>query len=187
MLKELKTRAIVTPLPVLIIGTYDAEGHPDAMNVAWGGQCGPKHIAINISSNHKTTENLRLNQAFTLQIADADRVELADYVGITSGHDPEKMERVHAVAKPGKEVNAPILEEFVLAMECKVVSMNDELGHTRVVGEVVRTVADDSVLTPDGTVDFSKLRPISFDSEMNEYRVVGESIAKAFSCGKALK
>lgn len=188
MLKEIKTRAVIAPLPVLIVGTYDAEGTPDAMNVAWGGQCGYNQVALNISTNHKTTENLLLQNGFTLMIGDAERVELADYVGITSGKEKDKLSRVNATIKPGKEVHAPIIEEFVLAMECKVVSMTEvEKGLTRVVGEVVRTVADDSILDENGKVDYSKLHPILFDSEQNTYRVVGDNIAKAFSAGNALK
>ena len=125
MLKELKTRTIVTPLPVLVVGTYDKDGVPDAMNVAWGGQCWDNEIALNISTNHKTTENMRQTHAFTLHIADVERMELADYFGIVSGHDKDKMARVHVTTVRGKMVNAPIIEEFVLAMECEVVSMTD--------------------------------------------------------------
>lgn len=188
MLKEIKTRPVVAPQPVLIIGTYDADGTPDAMNVAWGGQCWDKEIAINISSNHKTTENLRLQKAFTLHIADEERVELADYLGITSGHDKEKMNRVHATVKKGEKVNAPIIEEFMIAMECKVVSITDNGdGGVRVVGEVVRTVADDTVLDEKGHVDYSRLRPVIYDSEQHVYRPLGSPIAPAFQAGKALK
>ena len=84
-MKEIKTHPVVAPLPVLIVGTYDENGVADAMNVAWGGQCGGKQIALNISTNHKTTENMRLKQAFTVHVATAERVELADYLGIVSG------------------------------------------------------------------------------------------------------
>lgn len=188
MLKEIKARPVIAPHPVLIVGTYAADGTPDAMNVAWGGQCWSNQVALNISTNHKTTENMRLQNAFTLHIADADRVELADYFGIVSGHQPDKLLRVKATVKRGEKVNAPIIEEFVLAMECKVVSMTDNGdGGTRVVGEVVRTVADDSVLDENGKVDYSRLRPIVYDSEHNTYRVVGDEIANAFQCGKNLE
>lgn len=187
MFKELKTRAIVAPNPVLIIATYDADGTPDAMNVAWGGQCWGNEIAINISANHKTTENLRLQKAFTLCVPSVERVELADYLGITSGHDKIKMSRVHATVSKGEVVNAPIIDEFMLAMECEVVSMEDNgFGGVRVVGKVVRTIADDTVITEDGKVDYSRLHPIIFDSELNVYRSVGDPVASAFQIGKEL-
>lgn len=188
MLKEIKTRPVIAPHPVLIVGTYDADGNADAMNVAWGGQCWDNKIALNISTSHKTTENMKIQNCFTLHIADVERVELADYFGIVSGHDSEKMARVNATVKKGEKVNAPIIEEFVLAMECRVVSMTDNGdGGTRVVGEVVRTVADDSILDEHDRVDYSRLRPIAFDSESNSYREVGPIVAKAFLAGKALK
>lgn len=113
MLKEIKTRTIIAPHPVLIIGTYDEEKNPDAMNVAWGGQCWSNQIALNISTNHKTTENMHKTGAFTVHIADEERVELADYVGITSGHDKSKLSRVNATVTPAQKVNAPIIERVL--------------------------------------------------------------------------
>lgn len=188
MLKDIKTRPIIAPHPVLIIGTYDEDRNPDAMNVAWGGQCWDNQIALNISTNHKTTENMRKSGGFTVHIADEERVELADYLGITSGHDKTKLSHVKATVTPATEVMAPIIEEFVLAMECRIISMTDNGdGGTRVVGEVVRTVADDSILDENGRVDYSKLRPITFDSETNTYRALGPVVAKAFNVGKPLK
>jgi len=187
MLKEIKTRPVIAPLPVLIVGTYDNNGVADAMNVAWGGQCWDNHIAMNISSNHKTTENMRLKKAFTVHIATAERVELADYLGIVSGHSEPKLVHVHASVVKGKTVDAPIIEDFVLAMECKIVSMTDNGdGGTRVVGEVMRTVADDTILDSDGKVDFSMLHPICFDQEKKVYRPLGEPIAEAFLVSKKL-
>lgn len=188
MLKEIKTRPVVAPLPVLIVGTYDADGVADAMNVAWGGQCWDKHIALNISSNHKTTENLRLKKAFTLHIATEERVELADYLGIVSGHNEPKLEHTDSAVTRGKLVDAPIIEDFVLAMECEVVSMEDNGdGGVRVVGKVVRTLADDTIIDADGRVDFGRLHPICFDQEQHVYRPLGAPIAEAFLVGKNLK
>lgn len=188
MLKEIKTRAIIAPHPVLIVATYDEDKNPDAMNVAWGGQCWDNKIAINISSNHKTTENIRKTRAMTVHIADEERVELADYLGIVSGHDKTKLSHVHATVVPAEKVMAPIIEEFILAMECKVVSITDiGDGGTRIVAEVVRTVVDDTILDENGKVDYSKLKPITFDSESNTYRTLGPVVAKAFSVGKKLK
>ena len=188
MLKELKTRPVITPLPVLIVGTYNSDGTPDAMNVAWGGQCGDNEIALNISTSHQTTENMRLTNAFTVSIGDVDRIALADYFGISSGHKVNKIEHAKAHAVKGKAVNAPIIEEFVLTMECKIVSMVDSGdGMTRVVGEVVRTVADDSLLDENGKVDFSRLRPISYDPETRSYRELGAIVGRAFHDGLALK
>ncbi len=187
MLKEIKTRPVIIPMPVLIIGTYDADGIADAMNVAWGGQCTPDSVAINIGKNHKTTENILLNKAFTLHIGDASRVELADYVGIVSGKNPTKLDAVKATVKRGEKVNAPIIEEFTVAMECEVTSIEDEgPGMVRVVGKVVRTVADDSVLGEDDKINVMKLRPLVFDMENNDYHVVGESVARAYEAGKRL-
>ncbi len=188
MLKEINARPVIAPMPVLIVGTYDENEVADAMVVAWGGQCWDKHIALNISSNHKTTENMRLKKAFTVHIATAERVELADYLGIVSGHSEPKLAHVDAPVTKGEKVDAPIIEDFVLAMECRVVSMTGNGdGGVRVVGEVVRTVADDTIIDANGKVDFSMLHPICFDQEKSVYRPIGEPIAEAFLVGKNLK
>lgn len=177
----------MAPLPVLIVGTYDADGTPDAMNVAWGGQCGYEDVAINISASHKTTENILLNRCFTLHIADQSRLQLADYFGIRSGKDKAKLAQVKATVVRGAKVNAPIIEEFMLAMECEVISIDKtQSGDVRVVGKVVRTVADDSILDTDGHVDLDRLRPIIYDAETRTYRSLGSILAPAFLTGKSL-
>lgn len=188
MLKEIKTHPVILPQPVLVVGTYDADGTPDAMTVAWGGQCWTDQVAINISANHKTTENLRRQDAFTLHLVNVERMQLADYFGIVSGHQNDKMLRVHATVTKAKTVNAPIIEEFMLAMECKVVSMTDN-GHggVRVVGEVLRTVADDTVVNEDGAVSMSRLRPVVVDLEADRYHAVGETLGLAYSSGKEIE
>lgn len=187
MLKEINARPVVMPEPVLIVGTFDENGVPDAMNVAWGGQCGPREIALNIGSTHKTTENMRRQGAFTLHIGDVDRVALSDFFGIASGKKIDKFTSADVAYTKGKVVNAPIIEDFMLAMECRIVSMTDiGGGAVRVVGEVVRTVADDTIINSDGKVDYRRLRPIVFDSETNEYLSLGESVGKAFSIGRSI-
>lgn len=188
MLKEIKTRPAVMPAPVFIVGTFDSAGTPDAMNVAWGGQCWDREVALNISDNHKTTENLRLKQAFTLHIADTRTMALADFFGIVSGHHTSKLEDAGVGYTKASTVDAPIIEGFRVVMECKVKSMEaNGDGGVRVVGEVCRTLADDSVLGADGKIDYSALLPISYDSERMVYRSVGDAIGRAFHDGKAYK
>lgn len=188
MKKEIKTRTIIAPQPVLIVATYDENGVADAMNVAWGGQCWDNEVALNISDNHKTTENLRLNKAFTLSIGTTGTLELSDYFGIVSGKRESKFEHAGIGCVRGEKVNAPVPDRFPLTMECEVVSMtpNGDEG-VRVVARVVRTVADDSVLDENGKVDYSRLSPIMYDSETHAYYSLGKIAGKAFHDGTALK
>lgn len=176
---------VITPLPCIMIATYDADQVPDVMMAAWGGQCGPKHITFELSA-HKTTDNLRLKKAFTVSFASADDVEQSDYFGIVSGNDvPDKVARAGFTATPSPNVDAPIINEYKLTLECRVVTMDeDENGGARVVGEVVNWSADESVLNEDGKVDLAKLRPLVFDSATNAYRVVGDSVGQAWGSGK---
>lgn len=187
MKKNLGVKAVVTPLPVLIIGTYDENGLPNAMNVAWGGQCGPKHVALNLS-HHKTTENMEQKKAFTCAFATKDQVVPADYVGIVSGSKvPDKIEKAGWTASKGEKVDAPVFDQLPLTLECKIVEMEKTaLGELRVVGEIVNTVADESILT-DGKIDIAKLQPITFDSSHNQYFVIGEKVGDAWKSGMKLK
>lgn len=178
---------VITPLPCIMIATYDENQVPDVMMAAWGGQCGMNQITFELSA-HKTTSNLRLKKAFTVSFATADDIEQSDYFGLVSGNDvPNKVERAGFTAKPSPNVDAPIIEQYKLTLECRVVSMDEkENGGARVVGEVVNWSADESILT-DGKVDLAKLKPVVFDSSSNAYRVVGDSVGQAWSSGKKFK
>ena len=135
------------PQPVLIIGTYDADGVPDAMNVGWGGLVGGGYVEINISQGHKTTENLSLKGAFTVSFADRAHLTEADYVGLVSGHTtPDKIARAGLTPVRSAFVDAPLFEEFPLTLECQVVERSDGPGGVRIVGQVVNMSADEAIL-----------------------------------------
>ncbi len=188
MKKNLGTKMFFTPLPVLIVGTYDSAGVPDAMNVAWGGQCGPKHVALNIGS-HQTTDNLRLKKAFTLAFANRENEAQADFVGLVSGkNESDKIKKTGWKVTKSSHVDAPVFEDLPITLECKVVDMKDEgEGGARVVGEVVNVIADDKVLNSKGQIDIDKLQPILLDDSIAAYRVVGEKVGNAFIDGKQFK
>lgn len=188
MKQEIKTRTIIAPQPVLIVATYDADGVADAMNVAWGGQCWDNEVALNISSNHKTTENLRQQMAFTLSIGTVDTMREADYFGIVSGKKENKIDHLGLKTTKANEVNAPLIDIFPLVMECEVESMTDNGDEgVRVVARIRRTVADSSILDKDGKVDYSRLNPIMYDSETHAYYSLGEKVGHAFHDGADLK
>ena len=187
MLKTIKATAAIYPCPVLIVGTYGADGKPNAMNVAWGGQCGPRHIALNLSP-HATTDAIRATGCFTVAIADKANVVPADYVGIVSAKkEPEKIAKAGWTAVAGSAVNAPVFQELPVTMECKVVSIAEELGETRVVGEIVATQIDEKFLTEDGKIAFAGMNVLSFIHADAGYYVVGEKVGQGFADGKALK
>ncbi len=175
---------VITPLPCIMIATYDADGHPDVMMAAWGGQCDINQICFELSA-HQTTDNLRLKRAFTASFATRANVEESDYFGIATGKKvADKVAHVGFTATPSPNVDAPVINEYALTLECRVVALDDnEDGGARVVGEVVNWSAKDSVLT-DGKVDLTKLQPIIYDSADNTYRVVGEIVGHAWKSGK---
>lgn len=186
MKKNFGNKMVLAPLPVLIVATYDEQGTPNAMNVAWGGQCGYHHVALNLSLNHKTTENLKHTKAFTLSIATADTLVISDYFGLVSGHKENKIEKTGVHVTRSEFVDAPVIDEYPLTLECKVIEMREALGEMHVVGEVVNMQADESILDEQGKVDLGKLSPISYDSASHSYRVLGDIVGKAFKDGNKL-
>jgi flavin reductase (DIM6/NTAB) family NADH-FMN oxidoreductase RutF len=185
MRKDFGKKTIITPLPVVIIGTYDENGKPSAMNAAWAGQVDADQIIISLSK-HQTTDNLEKNGEFTVAFATRKTVVESDYFGIESGRKADKIAKAGFHAVRGTCVNAPVFEEYPLVLECKVVEMKPDGDGYLLPGETVNMSVDESILT-DGKVDLSKMEPIMFDSAMNKYRVIGEIVADAFKAGFALK
>ena len=173
------------PMPVLIIATYDENGVPDAMNAAWGGIHDTNQIGICIDPSHKTAKNLLKKKAFTVSIADAAHVTACDYVGIVSANkEPDKFAKAGFTATKSEFVDAPVINELPMCLECEMVSYDVNTGC--MVGNIVNVNADESVLT-DGKIDPSKLRPITYDSVNHKYLALGEVVGNAFSDGKKLQ
>lgn len=170
------------PMPVLIVGTYDENGVPNAMNAAWGAITDMNEITISMSP-HKTTENLLKSGAFTVSFATEETVIACDYVGVeTASKVPDKFEKAGFHATKSECVNAPLIDELPMAVECKVKSYEDEI----LIGEIVNVCADESVLT-DGKIDPKKLKPIAYDPVNHTYMGLGEVVGKAFQDGLKLK
>ncbi len=187
MRKNFGTKTIVTPLPVLMVATYDENGKADVMNAAWGGQCASKHIALNLGINHKTTANIRLKKAFTVSFATKKTMVISDYFGIESGHRADKIAKSGVHVTKSEYVDAPMIEEYPLTLECRVVDMQELLGEIRVVGEVVNMSADESILDENGNLDMEKMEPIALDSSSLSYRIIGEKVGKAYGDGVKLR
>ncbi len=186
MRKSFGAKPILYPQPVFIIATYGEDGTPDAMNAAWGGLSEENEIMICMSADHKTTENILSRGAFTVSMADADHVAECDYVGIVSGKKvPDKLSRAGFHTTPSALVDAPIIDELPMVLECKLKSYDPET--CRLFGEIVNVSADESVLNEKGRIDPKKLKPITFDPSNNEYIILGETVGKAFSDGLKIK
>ncbi len=175
----------VYPMPVFIVAAYDNDGNANCMNAAWGGIYDTNQIMVCISDGHKTTKNILKSKAFTVSIADAKHVLEADYVGIVSGNkEPDKMAKSGLTTTKSEFVNAPIINEFLMTVECNLLKFNED---GICIGEIVNVSADESILGDDGKIDPQKLQPISFDPVHNTYIKLGEKVGNAFSDGNKLK
>ncbi len=186
MRKNFGAKPFLYPQPVFIIATYGHDGTPDAMNAAWGGISEEAEITMCISAEHKTTQNILARGAFTVSMADAKHVVECDYVGIVSGNKtPDKLARAGFHTTRSDLVDAPLIDELPMALECTLISYDAD--SCRLVGKIVNVSADESVLNEKGMVDPAKLRPITFDPMNNAYLVLGEKVGDAFKCGLLLK
>ena len=173
------------PLPVLIIGSYDENGKADAMNAAWGGIYDSDKVVLCLSENHKTTQNIKKRGAFTVSFADTAHVVDADYVGLVSANEVEdKLERAGFHTTKSEFVDAPLIDELPMTLECKLIKVNED---GNIIGEIVNVNADDSGLGEDGMIDATKLQAISYDPVHNTYIKMGEKVGNAFSDGANLE
>ena len=186
MRKNFGAKAMCYPMPVFIIGTYNADGTPNAMNAAWGGISEETEITICVDASHKTAENLLTRKAFTVSMATAKYLTACDYVGIVSGNkEPEKFAKAGFHATKSEFVYAPLINELPMALECELLSYDEET--CRLVGRIVNVCADESVLGENGKVDVAKLQPITYDPMNHHYLALGETVGQAFHDGVALK
>ena len=184
MRKDFKVKPWLFPQPVLIIGTYDKDDKPNAMNAAWGGMYDHDKVIIAISK-HKTTENLKIHKAFTLSFATKKTVAASDYVGIVSqNNEPNKMEKSGLKAIKSEKVHAPLFEQYPLTLECVVDAYDEEQEF--LIGKIVNISVDESIVK-DGKIDTTKMEAVVFDPINLKYRLVGEIIADAFQIGTSLK
>lgn len=185
MRKNFGAKPILYPQPVFIIVSYDESGVADAMNAAWGGISESNEISICLSAGHKTVKNILKRKAFTVSMATADTVVACDYVGLVSGNNvADKLEKAGFHTVKSEFVDAPIIEELPMAVECKLISYDPK--SCRMVGEIINVCADESILS-DGNIDPMKLRPITYDGMNHTYHVLGEKVGNAFKDGAQLK
>ena len=183
MRKNIKTTEAIFPMPVLMVATYNEDGSVNVMNAAWGTMLERDHVILNLTETHKTVKNIKEKKAFTVSIADEKHVAEADYFGIASGNNtPNKFENTNLTCVKSENVDAPIINEFPICMECEFV----EYKECGVIGKVVNVSADESVMSGEN-VDISLVNAIAFDPYTHGYYEVGKRVGEAFKDGLELK
>ena len=181
-------RTVMYPTPVLVIGTYDADGRANAMTAAWGGIACSKPPCVSVSLRAATAShgNIMGRKAFTISLPGEDNAAQADYFGLVSGRDHDKFESLGVTAVRSELVDAPYVGEFPLVVECEVIAVH-ELGlHTQFIGEIKDVKVDEELLDAEGRIDIRRLRPVLFMMDPGRYHAVGPLVGKAYSIGKGL-
>ncbi len=187
MRKDLGKQPALFPMPVLMIAAYDENGTVQVMNAAWGMISGMDKIALFIDESHATTKAIRKTEAFTVSIADRDHMDVADYYGIATGNKmPDKFVKSGYHAKKSEHVNAPVIQEFPVAMECELAEIMETENLHAVVGTIMNVSVDEKVLSDNGKIDPMKLNALIFDQFQSGYYVVGGKVGQAWNAGKEI-
>ena len=177
----------IFPMPVLMVATYNDDGSVNVMNAAWGTMQARDTVALNLTETHKTVKNIKARGAFTVSIADADHVVEADYFGVASGNTiPNKLEHSGLTASKAETVDAPVINEFPICLECEFIEYQKGPYGCGVIGKVIHVTADEAVLT-NGKLDLSLVNAIAFDPYTHGYYKVTERVGEAFQDGLRLK
>lgn len=187
MPKDLGVQPYLFPMPTYMIGTYNEDNTVDVMMMAWGGICAEDMVALNLESDHKTVANLQLRKAFTLSVPGTDTLRESDFLGIASSNKmPDKFERTGLHAVKSERVDAPVITEYPLTLECEVVQMQSQPYGLRVLGKIVNVIADEKILDDSGKIDAGKIHAFVFDQMKNGYYAVGEKVGQAWQSGADL-
>jgi len=186
MKKSLGAKTIIVPTPVWCVGTYDAQGKPNVMTIAWGGICcsSPPCVTVSLRKATYTYGSIMAKQAYTLSVPSTAHVEEADYYGMASGRNVDKFEKTGLTPVRSELVDAPYVGEFPMVLECKVIHHHEIGLHTHFIGEILDVKVDADLLTDDGKVDIEKVHPFVFSPDAGEYHDIGASIAGAFNAGR---
>lgn len=187
MKKSFGVQPYLFPMPTYMIGTYNEDDTVDVMMMAWGGICDTDMVALNLAADHKTVANLRARKAFTLAIPGVDTLKESDFLGIASGNKmPDKFARTGLHAVKSEKVDAPVIEEYPVTLECTVEKFEDEPYGLRVLGRIVNVLADEKTLDEKGKIDAGKIGAFAFDQVHNGYYAIGEKVGQAWNAGAEL-
>ena len=187
MAKNFGVQPYLFPMPTYMIGTYNEDDTVDVMMMAWGGICAEDMVALNLEANHKTVANIRARKAFTLSVPGVDTLAESDFFGIaTSNKMADKFERSGLHAVKSERVDAPVVTEYPLTLECEVAEIQDQPYGLRILGKIVNVIADDKILDEAGKIDAGKIQAFAFDQMRNGYYAIGEKVGQAWHSGAGL-
>lgn len=184
MTRDLGAKPYLFPMPTFMINTYNEDGSVDSMMMAWGGICAEDMVALNLEASHKTVANIRARKAFTLAIPGTDTLKESDFFGIaTANKMKDKFERSGLHAVKSAHVDAPVITEYPVTLECEAVEFQNQPYGLRILGKIVNVVADEKVLDEKGRIDAGKIHAFAFDQMRNGYYAIGEKVGQAWHSG----
>ncbi len=184
MTKDLGVKPYLFPMPTYMIGTYNEDDSVDVMMMAWGGICAEDMVALNLEADHKTVANIRARKGFTLAVPGTDTLKESDFFGIATGNKMnDKFARSGLHAIKSTKVDAPVITEYPLTLECEAVDFQEQPYGLRILGKIVNVLADEKILDEKGRIDAGKIQAFAFDQMQNGYYAIGEKVGQAWHSG----
>jgi flavin reductase (DIM6/NTAB) family NADH-FMN oxidoreductase RutF len=181
-------RTLLYPTPAVLIGA-NVDGKPNFMTAAWCGIVNgtPPMLSVALQHQRHTLKGIKQNGTFSANIPSVDVMKETDYCGVVSGAKTDKAADCKFKVFYGKLQTAPLVDQFPVNLELRVVHMLNLGSHLLVIGQIEEVHVTDSCLT-DGEPDVDKIRPFIYAVRpAGEYREFGKPIGKAHSIGRQTK
>ena len=187
MKKNIGPELGIYPTPVVVVGTYDENDKPNLITLAWVGVCcsEPPSVQISIRKNRHTYAAIVARKVFSVNVPSAKYIVETDYVGVASGKDVNKFDVTKLTPVRGEMIDAPMVMEFPVSMECRLTHTLSLGTHDLFVGEIVACWVEDTVLGENGKPDPQKIDPPVFTTD-GRYFGLGGFIAASHNVGKKL-
>ncbi len=165
------------PKPMTVVGAY-VDGKVNWLVVGHTGIIGHNRILVSMSNKHYTNQGIKEAKKLSINLVSREMLPKADYVGSVSGHDVDKSEVFdYHIGENG----TPIIEASPLTMECDVVDIQESESFDNFICTVANTYASPEVLTQDGSLDYSRLKPVLFEFPTYSYLATGEVIGECLN------
>lgn len=157
--REANKKGALQPSPKVLVSCRGLDGEDNALVVGYCGNCSyaPPMVMVGIVPTRYSYKLIKESGCFVVNIADKDYKETFDYLGKISKRDSDKLKDMNVKLEEGKVVNAPILADCPVNIECTIMNSIMTGSHEMFIGKVEYVHADSKLIGLDGSIDFTKI------------------------------
>lgn len=179
MAKEVwKEGNMLYPIPAVLVTVADKKGNDNVLTIAWTGTvCSdPAMVYISVRPSRHSYPMLKETGEFVINLTTKDLAFATDYCGVKSGKKEDKFEAMNLTKEKAKFVNAPLIKESPVNIECEVTQIIPCGSHDMFLAKVLCVHADEQYMDETGRFDLSKANPLVYSH--GQYYAIGEHIGK---------